>query len=381
MAAPIGPHPRDERGIALPLALFAIVVTGGLVAGALFVGTQEQRSGENVRHMEKARARAEGAAQDEFRRWDADSHNHRKMYPLEPFNVKRPLAEGVIRKLNRNLYAVEMLASDTIPGRGRGARQRVLLLGRIRPLELQTHASLTTRGGVRLQGNAAVDGYDHTPNSSWTSCAPPEDTTNRAGVRTPNPANVTTGGNAIVDGKPPVHGDPAVNDSTFNVFGDVTYADLAARATISFFGDQNLRTEPAVTPGGACDRTVRGNWGDGMNRAGVCGTYFPIVHVAGSLTLNNVQGQGILLVDGDLTVQGSYEWFGVVIVKGSLRTAGGGTTDAHFWGMVMAANVDLELQNISGNATLNYSKCAIVQALEWTGLAAMVRSRGYVQLY
>jgi hypothetical protein len=123
------------------------------------------------------------------------------------------------------------------------------------------------------------------------------------------------------------------------------------------------------------------NWGDGLNRASPCGSYFPVVHVAGNLTLNNVQGQGILLVDGNLTVQGSYEWFGIVIVKGSMETAGGGTADAHFWGMVMASNVDLELQNLSGNATLNYSKCAIIQALEWTGMVALMRSRGFVQMY
>jgi len=42
--------------------------------------------------------------------------------------------------------------------------------------------------------------------------------------------------------------------------------------------------------------------------------------------------------------------------------------------------VDLELQNLSGNATLNYSKCAIVQALEWTGVAALARSRSFAVL-
>ncbi|HXF96770.1 MAG TPA: hypothetical protein VNI61_11785 [Gemmatimonadales bacterium] len=372
------PHSmRDERGMALALALFALVVIGALVAGAFFLGTQEQRMGENTRLSERAFARAEGAANDEFRQWKAEEHNARRTYPNDPLPVNRGRATGTVYKLNRHLYAIDMTAMDTISARGRGARRRLLVLGRIRPLALEMKASLTTKGGVKLQGNAAVDGNDHTPNASWSSCAPPD--TNKAGIRTPNPGTVTTGGNAVVDGEPPVLGDPSVKDSTFNVFGDVTYADLAARATIRFVGDQNLTTQP-VAVGSACDKTVRTNWGDGLNRAAPCGSYFPIIHVAGNLTLNTVQGQGILLVDGDLSVQGSYEWFGVVIVKGSLKTAGGGSTDAHFWGMVMAENVDLELQNISGNATLNYSKCAIVEALEWTGLAALMRSRGFVQL-
>lgn len=377
---PITHQVRDERGIALAIALFALVVVGSLVAGAFFVGNQEQRMGENTRFAERAFAAAEAATNDEFRLWDAQQHNARRWYPQDPMPLNRGRSAGTVWKLNRNLYAVDMTAIDSVTGsQGRGARQRLLAIGRIRPLALQTQASLTTKGGVNLQGNAAVDGDDHTPNSSWTTCAPPEDTTGRAGVRTPDPGNVTTGGNATVDGEPPVMGDPTVNDSTFNVFGDVTYADLAARANIEFVGDQTLRTEPAIA-GGLCDKTVRTNWGDGLNRSGVCGNYFPIIHIAGNVTLNGVQGQGILLVDGDLNVQGSYEWFGVVIIKGRLKTAGGGTTDAHFWGMVMAENVDLELQNLSGNATLNYSKCAIVQALEWTGLVAFLRSRGFVQL-
>jgi len=39
------------------------------------------------------------------------------------------------------------------------------------------------------------------------------------------------------------------------------------------------------------------------------------------ITLSGTQGQGILLVDGDLNVQGSS------IMQGDLNTAGGGSTD------------------------------------------------------
>ena len=333
---------------------------------------------ENTRLSERAFAAAEAATNDEFRLWRAEEHNARKVYPQDPMAINRGRANGTVYKLNRNLYAIDVTAIDSQRTvRGRGARRRLLALGRIRPLKLEQEASLTTRGGVNLQGNAAVDGNDHTPNLSWNSCAPPD--TAMAGIRTPNPGNVTTGGNATINGAPHVKGDPAVTDSTFNVFGDVTYADLVSRATLHLAGGQTWRTEPVVV-GGLCNKTVNTNWGDGINRSGACGNYFPIIHIAGNASLNSTQGQGILLVDGDLNVQGSYEWFGVVIVKGSLRTAGGGASDAHFWGMVMAANVDLDLQNLSGNATLNYSKCAVLQALEWTGLAAMFRSRGFVQL-
>jgi hypothetical protein len=369
---------RSERGIALPIAMFALVVSGGLVAGAFFVGTQEQRTAENTRTWQRAFARAEGDAHEEIRLWDPPVYNARPTYPADSLVIVRGTTRGVVYKLNRDLYIVDMTSYDAAgAAANRGARQRVAAVARLRPLALEMEASLTTRGGVKLAGNATVDGNDHTPNASWSTCAAPEDTTDRAGVRTPDSTSVSTSGNAQTLGDPAILGDTSVKDATFDTFGDVTYADLAARATIKFTGGQNLRTEPVVT-NGVCDKAVLTNWGDGINRASPCGNHFPIIHVAGSLTLNNVQGQGILLVDGDLAVQGSYEWFGVVIVKGSLKTAGGGSTDAHFWGMVMAQNVDLELQNLSGNATLNYSKCAIIQALEWTGTVALARSRSFV---
>jgi hypothetical protein len=131
---------------------------------------------------------------------------------------------------------------------------------------------------------------------------------------------------------------------------------------------------------GVCDKTDPLNWGDGINRAGACGTYFPIIHVRGDLAVQNTQGQGILLVDGDLDVSGSFQFFGVVIAKGALRTSGGGTSPAHFFGTVLAANQSGATNTVFGSANILYSKCAITEALQWTGLAAMNRSRGWVNL-
>ncbi|HTD70060.1 MAG TPA: hypothetical protein VK647_06365, partial [Gemmatimonadales bacterium] len=79
-----------------------------------------------------------------------------------------------------------------------------------------------------------------------------------------------------------------------------------------------------------------------------------------------------------------FQFFGVTIVKGSLKTSGGGGTPAHFWGTVMVqdtAQFTDTTNNISGGANLLYSKCAIIKALNKTGVGSMMRSRGWVQLY
>jgi hypothetical protein len=265
-------------------------------------------------------------------------------------------------------------AAGPIAGGG-GARQRVGIIARIAPVQFGIRASLTTQGAVAMSGNATVNGSDQPP-TGWTNCDPPGP--DQAGVRDQG-GNVTETGNANVTGNPPVANDQTINNNTFTTFGGATYASLAARANITLPGG-NYTTDPVVT-NGACNTNVLTNWGDGMNPGQLCSDYFPIIHLTGSVTLNGTQGQGILLVDGDLNVQGSYQFFGITIIQGDLKTAGGGNTDAHFWGGVMAKNADLSTQSLSGKATLNFSSCSILAALQATSPISMMRQRGWVALY
>src|SRR5256885_4383728 len=112
-------------------------------------------------------------------------------------------------------------------------------------------------------------------------------------------------------------------------------------------------------------------------------TLFPYTTLFRSnATINGVQGQGILLVDGSLAVQGGFQWFGITIIRGTFSTAGGGTSDAHFWGTTMVQDSVVVANNTyTGHANILYSKCAILKALDATGVAAMMRSRSWVQLF
>jgi hypothetical protein len=379
---------RDERGIALAVAIFALVIVGALVAGAFFAGTQEQRVGENQRFVQRSFGVAEAGVGERLVSWKPDSLNTRPLWPdtvrIGP-NLPTPGRTGSYGgysfKLGTAIFLIDITGRDTrsaggsIAGGG-GAQQRIGLISRLAPVEFNIRAAVTTQGGVNVDGNAQVNGADQNP-TGWTSCDMPG--APQAGVRDKG-GTVTTGGNGTVLGSPPVVNDPTLNDSSFTKFGhNSSYADLAARANITLPGG-TYQTQP-VSNGGTCDKTVLTNWGDGMNAAGPCATYFPVIHLTGTTTLNGDQGQGILLVDGDLDVQGSYQFFGIVVIQGDLKTAGGGTTDAHFWGGVMAKNADLTTQNFSGRATMNFSSCAIINALQSASPLAMMRSRGWTQLY
>jgi hypothetical protein len=385
---------ENERGMALALAIVAIVVTGALVAGALFVGTQEQRVAENSRRVEASFGVAETAVYEIIGTWPANlgSYNAMGHYPGANSTRTWTLVEtrsntgkysGTLYRLNNSVYLVDMTGQDnrSLTGAivGGGARQRVGVLARIRVLELPLPAGMTAQGtNISIGGNGAVDGTDHIPNATWTNC-PSLDTT-AAGIRIPPSGGVPNETN--VSGDPPVETDPAIADSTFEKFGDVTYAQLAARANVVLNSGGTIRTRP-VEVGGVCDKVILTNWGDGINRAGPCGSYFPIIHLTGNgeTTLNGDQGQGVLLVDGSLRIQGSYEFFGVVIIQGYLTTFGGGSSEAHLWGTVLIKNPTDHTISIGGRAQLEYSKCAIMQALTATAPGALMRSRSFAALY
>ncbi len=356
---------RDERGMALAVAIFALVVVGALVAGAFFAGTQEQRVGENQRRVFTSFGVAEAGAQERVMTWIPDSMNKRNNYPQDSVVIGNQPAPngtgsygGYSYKLGPNLFLIDVTGRDrasaagVIAGGG-GARQRLGLITRIAPIDFGIHAG-------------------------WTNCDPPGP--GQPGVRDQG-GNVTESGNGSVTGNPvAVVNDPTINNSTFTTFGGATYDQLAARANVVLPGG-TYKTNPHFGGPTGCDKTDLLNWGDGVNPASACGNYFPIIHIAGSATLNGDQGQGILLVDGNLQVDGSYQFFGITIVQGDIRTAGGGSTEAHFWGGVLAKNADLSTQNLSGKATLNYSSCSILTALQATSPISMMRSRGWVQLY
>ncbi|MDP3775143.1 MAG: hypothetical protein Q8Q85_12850 [Gemmatimonadales bacterium] len=109
-----------------------------------------------------------------------------------------------------------------------------------------------------------------------------------------------------------------------------------------------------------------------------CRNYFPIIYVNGDLKLTGGYGQGILLVSGDLDVQGGFEFYGPVIIRGSLKTSG---TGGHFNGGLMAANVDLETSSVLGDAVVTYSSCAIARALQFNAPGRLLAQRSWAELF
>src|SRR5215469_9047509 len=389
---------KNERGMALAITVFALVVVAALVAGTFYAATQEQRTADNTRRSVAAFGAAEAGIDDVVTTWSLKTTRLNKMsnYPADSQTYGTSSAMdttpgrggryyATVYRLNTNMFLVDVTGRDNASGTlgqgvGVGGRERLGALVKIQPINFGISASLMTRNSVNLQGNAQVDGTDNNPlvdnptDSVWSSC-----TTGSAlaGISTGTGTSVTTGGNATVNGQPPVQHDSTISSKFANV--DSLYSALASRANIVLSGG-NYRTQPSFT-GSACNTTDTFNWGDGMASTS-CSTYFPIIHITGDVTLNGTEGQGILLVDGNISIQGSYQFFGITIAKGSIGSAGGGSTAAHFFGATMAQDVNLSTTNtLSGKATLLYSSCAVQTALTNVSVTSMLKSRSWVQLY
>ena len=81
------------------------------------------------------------------------------------------------------------------------------------------------------------------------------------------------------------------------------------------------------------------------------------------IKLTNSSGCGILLVEGDLDVNGGFNWYGLVIVSGSVKYTGGGQDSKNITGGVLAggsATADV----VGGNTNIVYCSTALTKQTE-----------------
>ena len=88
--------------------------------------------------------------------------------------------------------------------------------------------------------------------------------------------------------------------------------------------------------------------------------------------------QEVRFTSGDLTLAGGAQFVGLVVVRGVLRVGQGG---GRVTGAVLAGGVDAAAWQTAGPPLIEYSKCAIDNALRAAGTIVPLRSRGWVQLF
>ncbi|MDQ3136576.1 MAG: hypothetical protein M3Q93_03195, partial [Gemmatimonadota bacterium] len=243
--------------------------------------------------------------------------------------------------------------------------------------DIEVKAGLTALGNVTITGGAEVSGMDAVP-PTWDTGVQCPSLDDVAGVRY-NDGTLNTNGNGTFDGDP-----KSVVDTTLNPTDmQSDFNKLKALATLTVGDDNPAATGPAYTGNPQkCNAAVETNWGEPTVKTDPCFNYFPIIYHYGNLRLQGGRGQGILLVEGDLTATGGMVFYGPVFVTGTLSTSGNSGQGAKFYGGVIAGNVALDdLTKLAGGALVNYSSCAIKRALQGSATPSALAERSWVQLY
>jgi hypothetical protein len=226
----------------------------------------------------------------------------------------------------------------------------------------QLPAALNTAGDVMVAASASVDGssaqqapfgWSAAQCQSWLSM--PDST---PGIAHAPGAQPVIDAHAIVQGSPPIEERSQLASPTaFDPLGDVGLAQLIALADHLEAGTVTLA--PAALAG-TCQTSTAGNWGAPLDAAHPCASYFPLVHSPGDLNIGGGAGQGLLIVQGDLTLAAGVRFFGLALVTGRLHLEPGS---------VLEGSVLVQAPAVSSTLTgglVRRSNCALARALTET---------------
>lgn len=317
--------PARRSGFAVATAVFALVVVGALAMGTLFAGTRELRSGSDAIHEARAVMAAELGIEQAIANWNVRWNAYGRGFGRTS-TLAAPDGARLTVSFTRLADELFLVASEARAGPARRHVARVVRLDVEDPPLL---APLAVRTAPDAGAIGGIGGSDESP-LGW---------------------DCPGSGSAL----PPF----AVADTNALLrFGHFDWDALIAAA--------NTRLSNRITgvaPRSAdeeCDTTAPENWGEPTrSNGGPCTGYYPVLHAAGGLVVDGGRGQGLLLVDGDLTLQGGFQFFGAVLVRGALLGGAGG---ARITGMVSIAGLGASESDLRG-ILIALSRCAARKAL------------------
>jgi len=377
---------NDERGMALAIALFAIVVIGALVAATAYAGQLEMGGGRSALATSQASEQAETGLADAFENWDPawNSLAAGTSGPLVASSNGLNQNRYQVTRLGGVLAYVESVGERLSVGGEILARRELGMLARIIDPDVDVDAAVEGMGDVRVGGTSKVSGFDTNP-SGWSSeCT--GTLSDVAGVRASG-AVQTNGGAEIIGAPSPT--DPWVaNDPTVTAqnFQDI-YDALLPAVTRIMAGTSYNGMQPSLTGASTCDRADLNNWGEPGDPAygplvPQCRTFMPVTLFTGPTTINTGRGQGIMIVQGDLRIQGTFIFDGIVLATGNIDFHGAGGASSRIYGGLFSANtIDVDdLILIAGAPVITYSSCAVAAVLESAGRGLPLSRRGWVQV-
>ena len=339
--------PGAGRGLALAASVFALAIMGALVAAAFFAARQELHIGLNSRASLRALAAAEAGLNTTMANVSGGMPDSMAVGDSVPFSGSLGSGaggaySGTVLRLNGELFLIRAIGSDPTGS----ARRRLAMLIRLQAVESPITAALTSAGPVVVRGSARLDGVDVDP-PGW-DCP-----------------------TRVADTVPEVAPPASILD----------WDALVAMATKTYpAGEvQPLSTLAPAGTATTCDASAPQNWGEPRRPAAVagCAGYYPTIYAAGNLGISGGTGQGLLLVAGDLDISGGAEFYGLVVVRGTLRMSGSG---GRLIGGVEAGAADLAPGGPANSTGITYSSCAVSRVLRQNSRLRRIRERFWAEL-
>jgi cytoskeletal protein CcmA (bactofilin family) len=385
---------RNRPGFALFMALGALVIIGVLVAGSSFISMQEMRLGQNTLMQAKAFSVAEFGLNKIQSDWDKTPNlqmsNGAKFDTSYVVQGQGRAKVRYVRLNNETFWIVSegMAYLGDSTNASRVAVKRVGAVLRLRIPTIKANGAVTTAGNITVKGSSQVNGDNHTP-AGWTGCAT-GDTLNKAAIVVKPGVTPDIQKESNATGTPQWTTDPlAAQDQTYVTYGDETWNSLKAMANVTLpaTGSPPVSAGPDAAPvaaNGACNKAVSTNWGEpwrfpALGLVEECVNYFPIIYAAGTLHMNGGRGQGILLVEGDVKINGQFEFYGLIVAKDDI-IKGNGSAKLH--GAIMSRNANIvDPSDILGNITINYSQCSLERAMRGSAQVVQAKERAWTELY
>ena len=346
----------ERRGFAIPFAILVIAVLTIMLAGGFSLVSAERRSVSDQKSQISAFRIAEQGLEIYLVRRDS-------LYLGDPAYTKIPGAKDSVRITMPGGYADVSLTRLRPPtgsqsglyiARSKGTETAGVYAGT--PQGVRTVAQYVLWESAPMQvlaGWLALSGLQKNGAAGTLSgvdlC---KDSAAVAGVVVPvNPGY--TGKTTAVSGSPAIDSVPP--DSVHIDWNGIVNAGIIT---------------PTITIPGASWPTAAMT----AAYADTTSTYYPVIRVNGDFTLPS-SGTGLLIVTGNLTINGSDGWRGVLLVGGDITSNGNnGISGATVSGLNVKLGTYVPVSTANGTKTYQYNSCEVAKATMGSGALVTLRN-------
>lgn len=331
---------KARSGFVLIYSLLVVLTGAALTGGMLALAWREALIARRYVEVARARAAAEGEVRKVFQSWSTPAYADLLPGQDQAVATLDTLTTATVTRLDTALFVISATATVRVGPAPPVVAHAGMIVGTLRPLPPEAGAAAVVASSRVILRGGLVSGRDVCHEAA------------------PAPAVIAP---AVEEIGAVLEGNPAVEVRTPPPITPGSALDPAIAAAVATI--RAVGPSVAPRPRAAADACEPGpdNWG-ALSEAHPCGDIQPLIYSPADLTVEGGEGRGVLVVDGDLVLQGGFQFRGVILVTGEVFVGPG----TRIRGSLHAEIVRIEDAEILRDA------CAMEKAL-----SAPAMNRGY----